>query len=330
MTTEIPEAVALGIELEGILMPIARKQRDDFYEHKGGRFVHYTPAEAALKIINSKRIWMRNAMCMSDYREINHGYELFRGFFGDKNNADRFIAALDACAPNIAHEAIGLFNQWWRNIQSDTYIASISEHDDEEDLHGRLSMWRAYGGNSARVAIVFRVPWYTGAAQELNITLNPVAYLDPAELNSELNTVIRNVGENIDFLKTIDRNVLRDYVFAMFMVGVTCLKHEGFKEEREWRVLYSPKFNPSHLIKPSLETIGGVPQTVHELPLDKTVSTASAALADLDFAKVFDRLIIGPSPYPYAQYEAFVSALQRAGVENAGQRVYISGIPIRT
>lgn len=330
MTTDIPESFARGIRLEGILMPTSRKQRDDFYRHNGGRFVHYTPAEAALNIINSKRIWMRNAMCMSDYREINHGYELFQGFLGDKANANRFIAALDACAPGVANEAIGLFDQWWGNIQTDTYIASISEHDEKEDMHGRLSMWRAYGGNSARVAIVFRVPWYTGAAKELSISLNPVAYLDQTELHNELATVISNVEKNVDFLKTIDRDELRGYIFTLFMVGVTGLKHEGFREEREWRVLYSPKLNPSPLIESSLETIGGVPQTIHKLPLDKTISTSSAALAELDFAKIFDRLIIGPSPYPYAQYEAFVSALGKAGVENAEERVFVSGIPIRT
>ena len=77
----------------------------------------------------------------------------------------------------------------------------------------------------------------------------------------------------------------------------------------------------------STETIGGVPQAIYKLPLDATVSNT---LADLDISRIFDRLIIGPSPYPLAQHEAFVDALEKAGVPNAGKRVFVSNIPIRT
>jgi hypothetical protein len=64
------------LRLEAIFMPYGRRQRDGAYEKlkKSGatderlRFVHYTSAEAALSIIRSKRIWMRNTTCMSDYR----------------------------------------------------------------------------------------------------------------------------------------------------------------------------------------------------------------------------------------------------------------------
>jgi hypothetical protein len=62
------------------------------------------------------------------------------------------------------------------------------------------------------------------------------------------------------------------------------------------------------------------------LPLDSTVSDA---LGDLDLSRMFDRLIIGPSPYPWVMYEAFTAALTKAGVMEAETRVFTSGIPIR-
>jgi hypothetical protein len=147
-------------------MPHMRKQRDNFYA-KGGRFAHYTSADAAVSIIKTKRIWMRNTTCMSDYREVQHGYEMLRWFFSDNAKVGSFIEALDGCCSGVAQDAINLFDQWWNNIQFSTYIASISEHDDKEDLHGRLSMWRAFGGNAARVAIVFKVPWFSPAKAKL-------------------------------------------------------------------------------------------------------------------------------------------------------------------
>jgi hypothetical protein len=66
-----PDQVQLAIKLESIFMLHARKQRDAAYQIQTGssdapvpgtkmRFVHYTSAEAALSIINEKRIWMRN------------------------------------------------------------------------------------------------------------------------------------------------------------------------------------------------------------------------------------------------------------------------------
>ena len=115
---------------------------------------------------------------MADYREVQHGFKMFERFFSDEKRNKEFYAALDAVSPNIAAEAIYLFNQWWNNIRFNTYITSISEHDDREDLHGRLSMWRAFGGTTARVALVLRLPWFSGGgAEALNLMFSPVAYL---------------------------------------------------------------------------------------------------------------------------------------------------------
>ena len=328
-----PEEHQLWIRLEGIFTPHARAKRDAFYHIDNDsqvpspkRFVHYTSAEAALSIIKTKRMWMRNTTCMSDYREVQHGFELLNKFFSDKSKKEAFTAALDTCSPNSAEEAINLFNQWWSDTQSNTYIASVSEHDDDEDLYGRLSMWRAFGGMTARVAIVFSVPWVSLGALALNLTLNPVAYLSEDEHQAEINAVIKNIRENCDFLGSVERSHIVGSVFNMLLAGVTCLKHKGFNEEREWRVLYAPNRDPSPLMEQSTEVIGGVPQIVYKAPLDGNVSQD---LADIEMSRIVDRLIIGPSPYPWVMYQAFVAALNEIGVLDASKRVFVSDIPIR-
>jgi hypothetical protein len=45
---------------------------------------------------------------------------------------------------------------------------------------------------------------------------------------------------------------------------------------------------------------------------------------------MFDRLIIGPSPFPLPIADAFIDALNKAGVSDAPNKVYFSGIPIRS
>jgi hypothetical protein len=314
-------------------MPHATRHRQSFYKNPSdqvncdARFVHYTSADSALKIIKSKRIWMRNVKCMSDYREVQHGYQLFHKFFSDKSNGSAFTEALDACAPGVAKEAIKMFDGWWNDIQFNTYVTSMSEHAESEDFHGRLSMWRAFGGNPARVAIVFKIPWISGVGQELHVTLSPVAYLAETDVHKGIREVIEKVREEADFLRQVDRSLFVFSVFAMLMNGVCCLKHEGFREEREWRGIYSPKRWPSPLMESSIETVGGVPQIVYKIPVDMALSDT---LAEIDFSRIFDRLIIGPSSYPSAMWEAFTAALTSAGVSDAVKKVFVSSIPLRS
>ncbi len=321
MTTEELE---YAHKIESILLPTASKCKKSFYsENNHARFVHYTSSESALKIINTKRLWMRNTMCMSDYREVNHGFELLNSFFLEESNRDKFSKVLDSCSPGIAEKVFKVFNQWLPNILLETYIASVSEHDDKEDEHGRLSMWRAFGGNSTRVAIVFRIPAYMDLPNDLVIEFNPVSYLEKDDVHNDINIVIEKIEENQIFFKSIDPDKLFDHIFGMLLVNVTCLKHQGFREEREWRILYSPKIWPSPLVEQEIEAIGGVPQIVHKLPLDRNHST------NLEFANIFDRIIIGPSEYPIIQLNAFVHALKKIGIHDAENRVVVSGIPIR-
>jgi hypothetical protein len=325
------QLLQLGLRLEGIFTPYAKTQREAAYTGQDGRtsarFVHYTSAAAAIRIIQSKRMWMRNTTCMADYSEVQHGIAMLRAFLSNESHRASLIAALDDVSPNLAIDALTLFEQWQTTITFSTYIASISEHDDQEDLHGRLSMWRAFGGNTARVAIVVRVPSFSNAPTKLNVLFSPVAYLKEDEVHSAWTRVIENVRRDLDFLRSVDRQILVNTVFTTLVTGVTCLKHEGFKEEREWRVIYSPYRLPSTLMESSIEIVAGIPQTIYKLPLDVSVSDA---LADLDLACMFDRLIIGPSQFSWAMFEAFSQALTGIGVEQAGSRVCISNIPIRS
>jgi hypothetical protein len=74
--------------------------------------------------------------------------------------------------------------------------------------------------------------------------------------------------------------------------------------------------------------VGGVPQVVYSIPFDETVSPA---LDKLEFSRMFDRLIIGPTPYAFPIREAMRAALVSAGIppDVAENNVFVSGIPIR-
>jgi hypothetical protein len=319
-----------GVRIMSITMPYALKQMQAMYQRTPdqthGRFVHYTTAEAALSIIRIKRFWLRNTNCMSDYREVQHGFDIFNHYFFDPAKRKAFVDAFDACSSGAADDAFTAFNNWWQDLRLNTYIACVSEHQDSEDVYGRLSMWRAFGGTGTRVGIVLRFPYVSISAVSLALNFSPVAYLSEPDAHSVIDQVVANVRENSDYLRTLKREVLAQLVFQMFASGIVCLKHEGFHEEMEWRAIYTPKRWPSPLMQSSTEVVAGAPQVVYKIPLD---GSASPLIADLDFAQVFDRLIVGPTPYPWPIYGAFVEALTATGVPKAEERVFVSNIPIR-
>jgi hypothetical protein len=303
--------------IERIFHPYAMEQMEAFAKRGDGQvsFVHYTSAKAALGIIKSKRVWMRNVTGMSDYSEVLHGQSLLRSvLYDDGEKGLRALTdAVDACVPAAAPEAILLFNRLWDDIRSNTYVTCISEHRKDEDEHGRLSMWRAFGGTEVRVALVFKFPYSLMRGNVFNLVISPVAYLGKQQLRTEFDRVVSNIRHYREFIKSIGRERVVTALYNMLVAGVTCLKHEGFKEECEWRLIYAPVRWPSPLIaqERSTEEINGIPQVIYKIPLDAGTASAPDGLKQLDFAQLFDRLIIGPTVYPYSMLEAFVTELQK-------------------
>jgi hypothetical protein len=315
-------------QLFQIFAPQAARHIDEFVQkHPGGdhvRLVHYTSAEPALKIIQNKKLWMRNVTCMSDVSEMDHGRGMLTRLFDDATLRDDFFDATDACDPGVAKYALELFNRRAKDIRSEAYLACVSEHDKLEDDHGRLSMWRTFGGSAARVALVFRVPVSTIYLEVFNLVFSPVEYFSYERVQSTLRQVTSNVRSHCDELKKLGRDDLLNHILNMLLAAVTCLKNPIFQEEREWRLIYFPSTWPSKLIETTTETPGGIPQVVHQIPFDSKVAGVPPAL---DFTHLFDRLIIGPCQYPWAMREAYIAELKKIGVTDPN--VVVSDIPIR-
>ena len=109
-------------------------------------------------------------------------------------------------------------------------------------------------------------------------------------------------------------------------MAAVSLKHEGFSEEREWRLVYFPDLDPSPLILQSTETIDGTPQIICKIPLH---DDPTHDVVGIEIPTLVDRVIIGPTTYPIVVHGAFVAALNAANVTDAVSRVVMSGIPLR-
>lgn len=300
-------------------------------EHKKGevisagcRFVYYTTADTATKILKSRQIWLRNTAVMNDYSEVQYGFQCLNNAYKAEPGKN-FNAALNTCFQGLADEVRDLFNGWLPIIFEDTYVTCVSQHLPEEDQHGRLSMWRAYGCGTG-VALVINGSVMFGNTQVLQVFSSPVLYERPETVAEQLNQIATNISNDVGFLRDLGREHVKSAVFNMFLFGILCTKHPGFHEEREWRAIASPQIYPTPHCTFAIEVIQGTPQRVLKLDLK---NHAEQGLVGLAIPELIDRIIIGPCQFPAIIRQAFLELLQGAGVPYAGRKIIVSDIPLR-
>lgn len=290
----------------------------------GGRFVYYTTAETAAHVIRNRQVWMRSTTTMNDYMEVEHGLRCLDSAY-KAEPGQVFDRALDASFPGLAIELRTLFDAWLPTIRVETYILCVSEHLPKEDQNGRLSMWRAYGGN-AGVAIVVNGGVLVRESDALGAYSSPIAYLSPEAFAAEFMRIAKTIAAEAAYIRTVDRDVVKHYAFNMLRFAVLCTKHPGFKEEREWRVVASPTMHPSQLLKSSVEVVRGIPQTVLKIDLQ---DHPDQGLTGLALPGLLDRIIIGPCEFPMVVWKAFRGLLAAANVPDPDAKVVASAIPLR-
>ncbi|MBS9477624.1 DUF2971 domain-containing protein [Ancylobacter radicis] len=292
--------------------------------NSGQRFVHYTSAETAANICRNKEIWLRKSSLMNDFMEIEHGLNCLN--YALKNNKDNFLRIINSFKEGLSDEILEWYNGWLSHFRNDTYIFCLSEHRKSEDKMGRLSMWRAYGGNCG-VAIVINPRVILTPSDALNAYTSPVAYYNERDTARELRNILNNIEINRAAIEAHGgHNCVSRLMKNAFRMATLCMKHPGFKEEAEWRVIYSPKFALSNVIKRGIRSISGMPQPVYLLPLS---NIPSDGLTGLEIPELVDRVIVGPNEHPEVVAEAMVDLLKDASVERAGSRVIRSEIPLR-
>jgi hypothetical protein len=296
----------------------------DMVRERNMRFVHYTSAATAMKIIQERKFWMRNTTTMNDFSEIEHGLECLISVYNDEPGK-RFKAAIDEIFPGMAQKVQDHFNAWIPGIKRDTYIACFSEHDDTEDLIGRLSMWRAYG-NRGGVALVLNNTAFLSDSDVLGVHTSSVAYLDKESFRQNFIEVADAIEKHKLFVASMSPELVYNLVWHMFRFGIVSTKHPGFAEEREWRAVYTPTLDASVHITTEIECVNGIPQTVQKIPLK---NIPEGDLYGLEIPELLNRIIIGPSEYPQALHQAFVHLLDAAGVPDPASKVVVSNIPLR-
>ena len=310
-----------------VFTPHALRRYREIEESKT-RFVHYTSAEVGLEIIRTKKVWMRLTSCMNDYSEVDHGLNcLSAAWHGDEGK--RLQTFLDEQFPGIVKEITEPFDKWQNALRHETYITSLSEHAgpdrEDEDLYGRLSMWRGYAKGIGVALVIKQDPFWT-QDQSLGVYTSPVAYLDDKAFSAAFKEVVDAIIRGREYLAEIGREWVKHSLIMAFSAAAVSTKHPGFKEEREWRVVRTPNFPAPCPFERVTRTVHQVPQSVLLMDLKDNPGTGLIGIEPPD---LIERVIIGPTEYPIPIYDAYREQLKMIGVEDASEKVKISFLPLR-
>ena len=286
------------------------------------RYVHYTSAPVLLSILEKKEVWLRHTSLMNDYQEIERGIRAVTGFFGPNGTvSNRFWETLDECFDGASNAIKARYDFSLNDLRGNTFVMSLSGHLDKEDDIGRLSMWRAYAPKDG-VALVLNPDVFYQEENKLNVFSYPALYWTDDEISRRFLQTVDLFVENKELLLAMDFNAVVEGVLEMLVSYAICLKHPGFEEELEMRIVYRPNNRPSLATKKSIEVCGTTPQIVHKIPL--------SAEWDTDLKTILNRVILGPSRSIIEVSNAVLAAMIEAEIPKANEKLYLSDIPLRT
>ena len=228
---------------------------------------HYTTFSGLSGIIRSNTIWATHFSNLNDTSEvlllrnpllqavansflsyviIRQGTDsLFRDFI-IQHGGHSSVATSDASSLIDT-----LYEKIFENSLAEPFIASFCSHANDqpyEKENGLLSQWRGYGNDGGFCIVFDTAALVTLLEAEFNgfnwvhLTIAPVCYAtDGISIKTIFPTLIEQCGRF--YSRTADgQNPIPhdESLTSLFISGATRLKHQGFREEREVRVVAIP------------------------------------------------------------------------------------------
>lgn len=297
------------------------------------KLVHYTSAIVAREIIEKEQLWLRKTIFMNDYSEITYGKQCLDNLLNDPEIIIKLNNILTPFGKNL-NDLKKSYYSMINDVEKKIYISCLSEHLPEEDTIGRLSMWRAYG-NSSGVALVINP--YLLARLGTSFITPPVIYSEEnfkksfIKILGDVENIIKNQLENKQKLNKFSIGIISSFTYVMYIYVIT-LKHKGFWEERERRIILSlfflnldPTPNSNKIVERSIENIKGNPEVIYKLNL-KELSFINPKGESL-----LEKIIIGPTANSEILVDSFSEILKNKGFddEQIKNMITVSNIPLR-
>lgn len=264
---------------------------------------HYTGLRGLRGIIESRRLWASHIRYLNDVDEFRLGFRIARKLMTDGPSA---------LPPSIGPLVLQSLNE----VESfRVFVASFTN-----DGGDRLSQWRGYcyGAPGFGVGLSRNVLKMQSVAMNGLLVVVRSCIYDTVSFEEQLNSLSQMLIEGAHNKSSqIVANITANFAFGT-AVQAARLKHHGFKEEQEWRVIgieLAPGRMPMERVQFHEGKSSQVPHI--ELPL--------ATPEDL---LTFDRITVGPSPLTRTDAIGSVHLLLQRFDAQCGE-VNASEIPFR-
>src|SRR5260370_39764452 len=125
-------------------------------------------------------------------------------------------------------------------------------------------MGRFYGTH-AGVAMVLKYDLFTTPLDALSVFTSPALYLTVDEFKQVFLDLSRSVAMHQRVLTDFGEDAITSHALKTLLALAACTKHPGFKEEREWRIIYTPNISASLGLKHEIQTSRAVPQSIYKI-----------------------------------------------------------------
>lgn len=296
---------------------------------------HYTTLNTFEKIIENKEIWFSHPYYMNDYMEFRLGMETIRPLlFNTPTFRDIFTEESDyKVFDKYLHDYWKyFFTTNTTNEMRDVYVFCLSQHDLSPDKHGKLSMWRGYGDVGNGVAIVFDLSKIT-YIENSPLVIEKVDYTSKEECEEKCNNKIK---EFLGHLKELNFSSegLHYPAFSLIQWAIKIslyIKHDGFSEEKEWRISYIKQaFNQDKdkllesMLSYHITDRGIQPKFKFKISPIKNITPD-----DLSLSKIIHSIIIGPTISSDLSRDMIKRMLIKHKETKLIDKIQVSDIPFR-
>jgi hypothetical protein len=264
---------------------------------------HYTDLDSLSGIFQTRTLWLSKISTMNDTSEIALAVHHF------KRRVDEVVKECEREeAVFLQHVAAQLEGFRRTNI----CVASFCEEEDQ------LNQWRSYGADGRGIALGFKSARLQKLASDHGLRLVPCVY-EPRmheRIIEDLLTMLREAYRSDTPGDDGARDRLVERFNGMFLMAAPIIKDHHFAQEREWRLVSTPRPITDPRITASLS--GKKASVKFVLPL---------APDDESHPEIFSSLIIGPTLDPESVADAIEVLADRKGFRLP--KVHISDIPYR-
>ncbi|HZI57439.1 MAG TPA: DUF2971 domain-containing protein [Verrucomicrobiae bacterium] len=286
---------------------------------------HYTSMNALLGIVEGD-IWATNILYLNDISEYSHFINLVR------SRLPHFARSHSFRYPDLIPRLIARRTRRSHSYMDVPFVASFSQDRDS------LTHWRSYCPQGNGVCIGFRSASLRSAylekaePQMCLAGFCAVNYLRPDDLKSLDLMISEAIADSERLVAAMEpgQGTIASVanrvgsMRAQFEFRSGMIKHESFKDEREYRLIVS-LFDHGDLVshRPSRTTL--VPYLKMRLTDPAQVKSASLRVRSA-MDRFIESVTIGPTPHPGLSADAVLGLLRSKGF---GARVEASSVPFR-